>query len=447
MLNRNIALHEPEPDDKEELLVENMPGLGIHLRVSTIGIDDGYNRQDTSVLIGNEEHMNTFEVEISEVMKSRVRDMRGCGRTVVFMAVNRRIRAIIGMSDTVRQEAADLVHRLHASGYDCYIVSGDNQSTVESVAGDIGIPRDKVIAGAKPEDKKNFILSLQERGLQVAFVGDGTNDCPALSQADVGFAMAGGTDIAVDAGDMILCGGKIMSLLVGLHLSRVTMRRIIANYFWAIVYNIVLIPVASGVLYPVTRSVLDPMLAGAAMAISSLSIVTSSLLLLRYQPPRHSVTEAHTSLGRKKNDLITIIMKCLFGHGKAYIDKILKDNISLEEKVSEERDVDNKELSGDESEDKDDASNHGSSSSSSIDGWDKDTKKLCSCPPSTGDYSHILQRKPVKHSLDLRVLRLKHISISSSNIKGGVRLGCSCGCYNCRCDARCCCSGRYSRKI
>ncbi len=198
------------------------------------------------------------------------------GQTVIMLAGAGTALGIFALSDTVRPDAAEAVRRLHAMGLSTSMITGDNERVARAIAGKTGILSFR--AGVLPGEKASFIIQAQENG-KVAMVGDGINDAPALAQADIGIAMGAGTDIAMEAGDIVFMHNDLSSLPRSIRLSRLTMQRIRLNMFWALFYNAVGIPVAAGLLYPWTGWLLNPMIAGGAMAMSSVSVVMSSLML------------------------------------------------------------------------------------------------------------------------------------------------------------------------
>ena len=198
------------------------------------------------------------------------------GQTVIMLAGKGKALSIFALSDSVRPEAEETVHRLHTMGISTSMITGDNERVARTIAGETGIASYR--AGVLPGGKAAYIGQLQEKET-VAMVGDGINDAPALAQADIGIAMGSGTDIAMEAGDIVFMQDGLFSLPRAIRLSRLTMQRIRLNLFWALFYNIVGIPVAAGLLYPWTGWLLNPMIAGGAMAMSSVSVVLSSLML------------------------------------------------------------------------------------------------------------------------------------------------------------------------
>jgi Cu+-exporting ATPase len=202
----------------------------------------------------------------------------------VFVALDGRLLGLLAIADPVRPEGAEAVAELRRRGISTWLVTGDNRLVGESVARAVGIPIAQVVADARPRDKIEFIKQIQARS-RTAMVGDGINDAPALAQADLGVAIGTGTDVAMEASDVTLVGGDLRLVVTAISLSRATMRTIRQNLFWAFAYNVVLIPVAMGVLYPFTGLLLDPILAAAAMALSSVSVVANSLRLRRFRPP------------------------------------------------------------------------------------------------------------------------------------------------------------------
>jgi len=204
------------------------------------------------------------------------------GRTPVIVVVNNTVYAVIAISDPIKPTSKDAVERLRRLGLTVEMVTGDSRMGAEAVAREVGI--DEVLPEVLPSQKADLVKKLQRRGLGVAMVGDGINDAPALAQADVGIAIGTGTDIAMEASDVTLIRGDLRGVVTAIFLARRTMRTIRLNLFWAFIYNVVGIPIAAGALYPFTGVLLSPVIASAAMAWSSLSVVLNSLTLRRFKP-------------------------------------------------------------------------------------------------------------------------------------------------------------------
>jgi Cu+-exporting ATPase len=199
------------------------------------------------------------------------------GKTAVVLSVEFKPAALIAIADTIKQESRDAVERLKKMGLTVYLITGDNIRTATAVGRQIGI--DNVFAEVMPQDKAKHVKELQAQGKMVAMIGDGINDAPALAQADVGIAMASGTDVAMESGGIVLMRNNPLDVVKAIRLSKNTMSKIRQNMFWALFYNTAGIPVAAGLLYPFTGWLLSPIMAGGAMALSSVSVVTNSLLL------------------------------------------------------------------------------------------------------------------------------------------------------------------------
>lgn len=199
------------------------------------------------------------------------------GKTVIVVIIDKKMQGIIAISDTVKENAQETIRRLHAMKLNTILLTGDNKQAAEHIAQQVGI--ETVIAQVMPQDKAQAIKRLQLEGQVVAMIGDGINDAPALAQADIGIAMSSGTDVAIESADITLLGGDIAKIPQAIKLSRLTMRTIKQNLFWAFIYNVIGIPVAAGSLYPLFGILLNPVFAGLAMALSSVSVVGNSLLL------------------------------------------------------------------------------------------------------------------------------------------------------------------------
>jgi Cu+-exporting ATPase len=199
------------------------------------------------------------------------------GKTPIIIATKEKVMGVVMVADSVKPEAVEAVKNLHKLGIKIVMLTGDDKNTAKYIAQQVGI--DEVVAEVMPEDKLNKIKELQSQGKIVAMTGDGVNDAPALAQADVGIAMATGTDVAIESAGITLLHGDISKLVKAINLSKMTMRGIKQNLFWAFIYNIVGIPLAGGLFYPIFGWMLSPVFAGFAMAISSVSVVGNSLRL------------------------------------------------------------------------------------------------------------------------------------------------------------------------
>src|SRR5680860_161953 len=237
------------------------------------------------VLVGNRRLLNEAGID-SAPLTAVQEDLASDGKTPMFVAVDGRPAAVIGVADTLKEGSAAAVAALKSRGIDVVMMTGDNRFTAAAIARQVGIGR--VLAEVMPEHKSREVRRLQEEGRVVGMVGDGINDAPALAQADVGSAIGTGTDVAIESSDITLVSGALSGLVTAIRLSRATMRNIRQNLFLAFVYNSVGIPVAVGALYPFFGIRLSPIIAAAAMALSSLSVVTNANRLRRFTPPRLS---------------------------------------------------------------------------------------------------------------------------------------------------------------
>jgi Cu+-exporting ATPase len=222
--------------------------------------------------------MEKYGVVIASIQEEAARFAEE-GKTPLWVAFNGKLKGIVAIADTIRPTSIVAIRQMHAEGLRVVMLTGDNERTAHAIAREAGI--DEVIAGVLPAGKVDAVKRLQEEGRVVAMVGDGVNDAPVLAQADVGLTMASGSDVAMEAGDVTLMRSDLTGVSDAIALSRDTMRVMRQNLFWAFIYNVIGIPLAAGVLYPVCGLLLSPVLASAAMALSSFSVVTNSLRLRR----------------------------------------------------------------------------------------------------------------------------------------------------------------------
>jgi len=253
-------------------------GFGVQSAVEFAG-------QTYQVAIGSAALMQQIGIDTCDV-KDTINQWADEGQTPIHVAIDGELVAIMAVSDPIKDEAKHTIEQLRARGIQCAMITGDHERTAHAVARQLGI--DTVRAEVKPEDKASAVKSLQtpnETGSHashkpiVTFVGDGINDAPALATADVGMAIGTGTDVAIESASVVLMSGELSKVVTAIDLSRATLRNIHQNLFWAFAYNVALVPVAAGVLYPVNGTLLSPMLAAGAMAFSSLFVVSNALRL------------------------------------------------------------------------------------------------------------------------------------------------------------------------
>jgi P-type Cu+ transporter len=257
---------------RQVLSFESLAGKGV------AGVVEGQR-----VAAGNAVLMAEIGVDTSPLQEqSKERTRRG--QTTVFAAVDGQLAGLIAVADPIRATSGEAISRLGRLGLDVILLTGDDHRTATAVARSAGIER--VVAEVLPDEKLRVVRRIQEEGKTVALVGDGLNDAPALAQADIGIAMGTGVDVAVEAADIVLMRSDLLGVVDAIRLSRRTMRIIRQNLFWAFVYNVIGIPIAAGLLYPRFGLLLTPAMAAAAMALSSVSVVTNSLRLRRYSSKR-----------------------------------------------------------------------------------------------------------------------------------------------------------------
>jgi Cu+-exporting ATPase len=269
----------------------NVPGKGLECRIGS-----------NTILVGSKRWMSHNCVELSEraLMESKAMETRA--ETIIAVAIDGKLEGFFGVTDTVKEGVARTIIALNALGIKTWMVTGDNQNTANAVARDIGMFN--VIADVLPSEKSLKVEELQAQGEVVAFVGDGVNDSVALAKADVGIAIGSGAEIAIEAADMVLIKNDVADVYTALELSRLVFNRIKYNFMWAMGYNVLALPMAAGVFFPIWHAALPPQLAGLLMAFSSVSVVLSSLSLKMYKKPNLSL--ASIKINKKYQAISTI---------------------------------------------------------------------------------------------------------------------------------------------
>ena len=273
-----------------------LPGAERFQSLTGLGVQAGVDGHE--VLLGNRALMVERGVAL-DGLPDRAEALSREGATPLYVAVDGRGAGLIGVADTLKGESREAVAQLRALGLEVWMLTGDTRATAEAIARQAGIDAEHVMSEVRPDQKAAMVKDLQARGHAVAMVGDGINDAPALAQADLGIAIGTGTDVAMAASDVTLVGGDLRHIVTAIALSRRTVGVIKQGLFWAFAYNIVLIPVAMGALYPVFRVLLNPVLAAAAMAMSSVSVVTNALRLRGFRRPRDAAEMLHPPLGAR----------------------------------------------------------------------------------------------------------------------------------------------------
>ncbi len=258
---------------------EAMPSASHFEAIAGSGVQGYLSNQ--FVQIGTHRWMSELDIDTSALQTPWER-LEYLGKTVIWIAVNGKIQGIMGIADAVKPSSINAIRTLQRMGLSVVMLTGDNRRTAEVIAREVGIQR--VFAEVRPDQKAATVETLQSEGKIVAMVGDGINDAPALAQADVGMAIGTGTDVAIAASDITLISGDLHGIVTAIQLSRATMRNIKQNLFFAFIYNVAGIPIAAGILFPFFGWLLSPIIAGAAMAFSSVSVVTNALRLRKFQP-------------------------------------------------------------------------------------------------------------------------------------------------------------------
>ena len=259
---RGVDVHAPDTFD-------SVPGLGV---IATL--------HEKRILIGNKKLMDREQVDVT-AFEARVAALTDTGRTAMYVAVDGTLAGIVGVADKIRESAKSAIKELQAMGVQSVMLTGDNRRTAEAVAKQLGL--DTVIAEVLPEDKANQIKKLQAEGRKVAMVGDGVNDAPALAQAEVGIAIGAGTDVAVETADVVLVKNNPADVASSIHLARAVQGKIKQNLFWAVIYNLLAIPIAAGVLYPGFGIQLRPEWAALLMSASTVIVTVNALLINRFR--------------------------------------------------------------------------------------------------------------------------------------------------------------------
>lgn len=250
---------------------ENITGKGLKAQID-----------DKDVLAGNKKLLESQDIEIPQSVLEEYGRLEDLSKTIILIGVDREIKGILSLSDKIKANSKRTIEELHKMGIETYMLTGDNKKTASTVAGAVGI--DNVCAGVLPENKLDIVKNLQKEDKTVLFVGDGINDAPALTQANIGVAMGNGTDIAMESGDIVVMEGDLENVVAAVQFSKKVMTRIKENLFWAFAYNVILIPLAAGALYAGFGIMFMPEWSALAMALSSVTVISLSLALKGYVP-------------------------------------------------------------------------------------------------------------------------------------------------------------------
>lgn len=236
--------------------------------------------QSKNILFGNRKLMDDYKISTDSI-ENNVQILEKEGKTVMILSVNKKLTGLIAVADMLKDNSKAAIQKLHEMGKEVIMITGDNKRTADAIGKQVGI--DMILSEVLPGDKANKVKKLQAEGKVVAMVGDGINDAPALAQADIGIALGSGTDVAMESGDIVLIKDDITDVVKAINLSSYTIKKIKQNLFWAFIYNTAGIPIAAGILFPLFGFLLNPVIAAGAMAFSSVSVVTNSLLMKRYK--------------------------------------------------------------------------------------------------------------------------------------------------------------------
>ncbi|MDN6507350.1 MAG: heavy metal translocating P-type ATPase, partial [Tetragenococcus halophilus] len=264
---------------------QSIPGHGIQVAV-----------EGQTVLLGNKKLITENNIDTLDAQEVSDR-LANEGKTPMFIAAGGQLIGIVAVADTIKENSIAAIDKLHHMGLQVAMITGDNKRTAEAIAKQVGI--DRVFSEVLPEDKANEVEKLQNEGLHVAMVGDGINDAPALAQANVGVAIGSGTDVAIESADIVLMRSDLMDVPTAVELSRATIKNIKQNLFWAFAYNTIGIPIAMGILYLFGGPLLNPMFAGAAMSLSSVSVLLNALRLKGFKPAKTETTKEEASPAKK----------------------------------------------------------------------------------------------------------------------------------------------------
>ena len=267
-MKRHLEIVDPQ-------VFNSIPGYGVEVK-----------HNNKTILLGNRKLMEKNNIDIGQ-LEEKMKELEENGKTAMLVGVDGEVAGLIAVADTLMEYSVEAVKTLQNMGLEVIMLTGDNKRTAQAIARQVNV--DRVLAEVLPGDKALEIKRLQDTGKIVAMVGDGINDAPALAQANIGIAVGSGTDVAMETGDIVLVKSDLRDVVISIQLSRATMSKIKQGLFWAFAYNTALIPIAAGILYPFMGVLLDPVFAAAAMATSSVSVVTNASLLKRFKPKLDSL--------------------------------------------------------------------------------------------------------------------------------------------------------------